>query len=284
VGRTGKSFFEALTERSAVELGLFLQVLFFISGAMIGSFLNVCIIRLPQEKSVITPGSHCTKCQKPIRWFDNIPIISYLVLRGKCRDCGSRFSIRYPLIELLTALTFLEFYLYFGSTWLLLPYLLMVSGFIVGTIVDLEHRILPDEVTLGGTIAGLIFSLLIPQLHATDSRIWSLGQSGLGILVGGGLIYLMGLFGEWVFKKEAMGGGDVKLLAMVGSFLGWKYALLTFFLAPFFGSIVGIIEKIRTKDNTIAYGPYLVIGALVSLFWGQRIIYLIMTGQLYTFF
>jgi leader peptidase (prepilin peptidase)/N-methyltransferase len=131
----------------------------------------------------------------------------------------------------------------------------MVSGFIVGTIVDLEHRIIPDEVTLGGVIAGLILSGLIPQLHSTDSRIWSLGQAGLGILVGGGSIYLMGLLGEWVFKKEAMGGGDVKLLAMVGSFLGWEYAILSFFLAPFFGSIVGIVEKIRTKDSTIAYGP-----------------------------
>jgi len=267
-----------------VDLELFLRILFFISGAMSGSFLNVCIIRLPQEKSVVFPGSHCTKCQKPIRWFDNIPIISYFLLGGKCRDCGARFSIRYPLIELLTALTFLEFYLYFGLTWLLLPYLLMVSGFIVGTFVDLEHRILPDEVTLGGAIVGLILSGLIPQLHATDSWIWSLGQAGLGILVGGGLIYLMGLFGEWVFKKEAMGGGDVKLLAMIGAFLGWEYAILSFFLAPFFGSIVGIIEKIRTKDSTIAYGPYLVIGALVSLFWGKKIIYIIMTGQLYKSF
>jgi leader peptidase (prepilin peptidase) / N-methyltransferase len=266
-----------------VDLELFLNILFFISGAMIGSFLNVCIVRLPQEKSVIFPGSHCTKCQKPIRWYDNIPIFSYLVLRGKCRDCKARFSIRYPLIELLTAHVFLGFYLYFGPSWLLIPYLVMVSGFIVGTFVDLEHRILPDEVTLGGTVAGLIFSALIPQLHSTDSWISSLGQSGLGILVGGGMIYLMGLFGEWVFKKEAMGGGDVKLLAMIGSFLGWKYAVLTFFLAPFFGSIVGIIEKIRTKDSTIAYGPYLVIGALASLFWGEKIIYLIMTGQLLKF-
>jgi len=263
-----------------VDPELFYRILFFILGAMIGSFLNVCIIRLPQEKSVVFPGSHCTKCQKPIRWYDNIPIVSYFMLGGKCRDCGARFSIRYALVEFLTALTFLEFYLHFGLTWLLLPYLIMVSGFIVGTLVDFEHRIIPDEVTLGGAIVGLVLSGFIPQLHGTDSRIWSLGQAGLGILVGGGSIYLMGLFGEWVFKKEAMGGGDVKLLAMIGAFLGWEYAILSFFLAPFFGSIVGIIEKIRTKDSTIAYGPYLVIGALVSLFWGQKLIYLIMTGQL----
>ncbi len=156
----------------------------------------------------------------------------------------------------------------------------MVSGFIVGTLVDLEHRIIPDEVTLGGCVAGLVLSALIPQLHGTHNHLWALGQSGLGVLVGGGSIYLMGLFGEWVFKKEAMGGGDVKLLAMIGAFLGWKFALLSFFLAPFFGSVVGIVEKIRTNDSTIAYGPYLVIGALVSLFWGNKLIYLILSGQL----
>lgn len=255
------------------------RICFFIFGSIIGSFLNVCIVRLPQEKSVVTPGSHCVKCNKPVRWFDNIPIISYVILKGKCRDCGAPFSIRYPLIELLTALIFLGFYLYFGLTWLLIPYLLMLSGFIVATFVDFEHRIIPDEVSIGGTIAGFLLSLLIPQMHATHSWITAAGLSALGILVGGGTIYLMGLFGEWIFKKEAMGGGDVKLMAMVGAFLGWKYALLTFFLAPFFGAVVGIIEKIRTKDSTIAYGPYLVLGAILSLFCGDRIISFVLNGR-----
>ncbi len=262
-----------------MDLEILIRVFFFIAGALIGSFLNVCIVRLPLEKSVVRPGSHCVKCNKPIRWYDNIPILSYLILLGKCRDCGAKFSIRYLLIELLTASTFLGLYLYYGLSWILLPYLLMFSGFIVATFVDFEHRIIPDEVSLGGLIVGFIISPFIPQMHSTHSWLWSLGQSALGILVGGGSIYLMGLMGEWIFKKEAMGGGDVKLLAMVGAFLGWKYALLTFFLAPFFGAIVGIIEKIRTKDSTIAYGPYLVLGAIVSLFWGDKIIYMVLTGR-----
>ncbi|MBF0485696.1 MAG: prepilin peptidase [Candidatus Omnitrophica bacterium] len=318
--------------------------LFFMLGAVIGSFLNVCIVRLPQEKSVVFPGSHCVKCGKPVRWFDNIPILSYFILWGKCRDCGAKFSVRYAFVEFLTGCVFLGFYLYYGLSWLLLPYLLMTAGFIVATFVDFEHRIIPDEVSVGGMFAGIALSLLIPALHASAdpsafiptaavtfifvifclaanflyfflqktpfqkedagyvlvclalvvvqlaasfaaqafpaTAPWSrsLASSVQGALIGGGAIYFMGVVGEWIFKKEAMGGGDVKLLAMIGAFLGWKLAILTFFVAPFFGAIVGIVEKIRTKDSAIAYGPYLVLGALVSLFCGDRIIHWIMTG------
>jgi leader peptidase (prepilin peptidase)/N-methyltransferase len=259
-------------------LELFFRVSFFILGAIFGSFLNVCIVRWPQEKSVVNPPSHCPKCKKPIRWSDNIPIISYFLLKGKCRDCGAPFSFRYAFIEFLTGCVFLGFYLLLGLNWLLIPYLVMVCGFIVATFVDLEHRIIPDEVSVGGMIVGLILSPLIPQLHGMHIWWHALIASALGVVVGGGSIYLMGMIGEWVFKKEAMGGGDVKLLAMIGAFLGWKMALLTFFIAPFFGAVVGIIEKIRTKDSTIAYGPYLVLGALVSMFWGDLIIRWIMNG------
>ncbi len=261
-----------------MDIDIIFRVLFFVFGAIIGSFLNVCIIRMPKEQSIITPGSHCFKCNKPVQWFDNIPLISYFILRGECRSCGASFSMRYVFIELLTAGVFLGFYMYFGFSWLLLPYLAMVSGFIVATFTDFDERIIPDEISLGGMVLGLILSPLIPQLHGTSVWWQGLLASVLGVLIGGGSIYLMGLFGEWIFKKEAMGGGDVKLLAMIGAFMGWKLALLTFFIAPFFGAIVGIIEKIRTKDSAIAYGPYLVIGALVSLFWGERILLFIMSG------
>ncbi|MBF0619933.1 MAG: prepilin peptidase [Candidatus Omnitrophica bacterium] len=261
-----------------MDLDVFIRIVFFVLGAMIGSFLNVCILRLAKEQSVVSPGSHCLKCGKPVQWFDNIPVISYLVLRGKCRSCGVPFSVRYLLIELLTAGVFLGLYLYFGLTWVLLPYLLMLSGFIVATFTDFDERIIPDEVSVGGMVVGLLISPLIPQLHGTDIWWQALLQSVLGVIVGGGSIYLMGAIGEWIFKKEAMGGGDVKLLAMIGAFMGWKMALLTFFIAPFFGAVVGIIEKIRTKESAIAYGPYLVMGALVSLFWGNRIIDNIMSG------
>ena len=265
---------------------MIIYFLFFIFGSIVGSFLNVCIVRMPQEKSIVFPGSHCVKCQKPLEWLDNIPLLSYIFLGGRCRFCKEKFSFRYFLVELLTAITFVLFYQYYGLNILLLPYLFMTCCFIVATFVDFEHRIIPDEVSVGGMIAGLIFSLLIPQLHGLNASVgngWivhlkSLGLSLLGVLIGGGSIYAMGVLGDFLFKKESMGGGDVKLLAMIGAFLGWQLAILTFFVAPFFGAVFGIIEKIRTKDTTIAYGPFIVVGALISLFCGDRLIAWILSG------
>ncbi len=263
--------------------------IFFILGAIVGSFLNVCIVRLPDEKSVVHPRSHCPHCKKSIRWRDNVPLLSYLFLRGRCRFCKTKISFRYFLVELLTAVTFVLFYLYFGLTILFFPYLTMVCGFIVAIFVDFKHRIIPDEVSVGGVIVGLILSFFIPSLHGISSgenfnilaRLQSLGISLLGVLAGGGLIYAMGLLGDFLFKKESMGGGDVKFLAMVGAFLGWELAILTFFIAPLFGAVYGIVEKIRKNDNTIAYGPFLALGALISLFYGDRIIHWILGGYLY---
>ena len=250
----------------------------FILGSVVGSFLNVCIVRMPEEKSIVSPGSMCVQCKKSIPWYDNIPLISYLVLRGRCRFCHEKISPRYVVVELLTGILFLVFYFHFGWTGVLWPYLVMASGLIVATFVDLKHRIIPDEISIGGLIAGLILSLLVPQLHAASSPLLSAGRSLLGVLAGGGSIYLMGLIGDFIFKKESMGGGDVKLLAMVGAFLGWKLAVLSFFVAPFFGAVFGVIVKIRTKESTIAYGPFLAVGALISLFWGEALINWIMHG------
>lgn len=258
----------------------------FILGAIVGSFLNVCIVRMPHEKSIVRPRSHCVHCKKQLLWHDNIPFISYILLKGRCRFCGQKISPRYFLVELITAITFVVFYQHFGLTALLPAYLTMVCGFIVATFVDFEHRIIPDEISVGGMVAGLVFSAFIPQLHGIDvgtspvilAHLKSLGWSLGGVLVGGGAIYAMGLLGDFLFKKESMGGGDVKLMAMVGAFMGWKLAILTFFLAPFFGAVYGIIEKIRTKDTAIAYGPFLAGGALISLFWGETIIRWILSG------
>ncbi|HQO57356.1 MAG TPA: prepilin peptidase [Candidatus Omnitrophota bacterium] len=252
--------------------------LVFIFGAIVGSFLNVCIVRLPHEESVVTPRSHCVHCKTMIPWYDNIPFISYLLLGGRCRACKKPISFRYVLVEFLTACCFFFFYKIYGLTAISAAYLVMVCGFIVAIFVDFEHRIIPDEISVGGMFAGLLFSLMIPALHGYEAGpgVWpfvkSFGQSLLGVLVGGGAIYAMGLLGDFIFKKESMGGGDVKLLAMIGAFLGWKSALLTFFIAPFFGAVYGIVEKIRTKDSAIAYGPFLVLGALISMFYGDAII------------
>ena len=255
-----------------------LPVLFFIFGSLIGSFLNVCIVRMPKEESVVFPRSHCVHCKKQISWYDNIPFVSYLFLGGRCRFCKGKISIRYFLVELITAATFAGFYLYFGLSGQLLAYLIFVCGLIIATFVDLEHRIIPDEISIGGMVAGLILSLLIPQLHETPNHFLGFGWSLLGVLVGGGSIYAMGVIGDFIFKKESMGGGDVKLLAMIGAFLGWKSAILTFFIAPFFGMVYGIIVKIRTKESLIPYGPFLVIGALISLFYSRQLIDWVMSG------
>ncbi len=263
-----------------------IAIFIFCFGALIGSFLNVCIVRMPEEKSIVMPGSHCPSCKTPIAWFDNIPLVSYFVLGGKCRACKAKFSFRYVLVEFITAVSFLFLYSYYGLSDVLWPYLFMVGCFIVATFVDFAHRIIPDEISIGGMIAGLIFSFIFPALHhvTEPSGSWillhlkSLGTSLIGLLVGGGIIYIMGMLGDFMLKKETMGGGDVKLMAMIGAFLGWKLAILTFFLAPFFGAVFGIIEKIRTKDSAIAYGPFLILAALISLLFGDRIIHWIMSG------
>ncbi len=257
---------------------MLLEPLVFIFGAIIGSFLNVCIVRMPHEESIVKPRSHCVQCKKMVPWYDNIPFISWIVLGGKCRFCKHKISFRYFFVELLTAGAFLGLYTYFGLQWLLLPYLILISGFIVATFTDFEHRIIPDEISLNFTLYGFILSGCIPALHNTASYEIAMGRSLMGFLIGGGIIYGLGVFGDFLFKKETMGGGDVKLLAMIGVFLGWKLAILTFFIAPVFGAVYGVIEKIRTKDPHIAYGPFLIVGALISIFWGDPIIAWILRG------
>jgi len=239
---------------------------------VVGSFLNVCIYRLPREQSIVKPRSHCPHCKKTISWRDNIPLLSYVLLKGKCRYCKAKISFQYFSVELLTALLFILFYNTFGLTVTSLIYLVFTCGLIVATFVDFNFRIIPDEINIGGIILGLVASFIYPKLHNADSHIFGLYMSFLGIIVGGGILWITGLIGDFIFKKETMGGGDVKLLAMIGAFLGWKIAVLTFFISPIFGAIVGIIIKLRTKNSLIAYGPYLALGSLVSLFFGNDIL------------
>ncbi len=259
-------------------MNVYLTVLFFVFGAIIGSFLNVCIVRLPEEKSVITPRSHCLHCRRTIPWHDNIPLFSYIFLKARCRFCGGKIGFRYFAVELLTACAFVLFYRYMGLTWLLGPYLLFVCGLIVATFVDIRHRIIPDEVSLGGIAAGLVLSVALPAMHGTDSYLLSLWRSFLGVLIGGGTLYLIGLAGDFIFKKESMGGGDVKLLGMIGAFLGWMPTLLAFFVACYFGAVAGLVIKWKTGESIFPFGPSLALGALVSLFWGPEILAWIMSG------
>jgi leader peptidase (prepilin peptidase) / N-methyltransferase len=248
------------------------KIAVFIFGSIVGSFLNVCIYRLPKGRSVIFPGSHCPNCTAKIHWYDNIPIWSYLFLRGKARCCKARISLRYFIVEVLTAAAFLILFAAFGLTPKFFAYAIMVSGLIIATFVDFEIQEIPDEVSLGGLVAGIIISIAFPSVLNESTRWHGFLNSFLGALAGGGMIYAMGMLGEFAFKKEAMGGGDVKLLAMIGSFLGWKMTILTFFIAPAFGAVVGIILKIKEGKETIPYGPYLSLGAIVLIFWGEKIL------------
>ncbi|MGE5197923.1 MAG: prepilin peptidase [Deltaproteobacteria bacterium] len=262
------------------------QTFVFIFGAIVGSLLNVCIHRMPLGESIVRPRSHCPKCKKTIPWYDNIPLLSYIFLRGRCRFCKERISLRYLIVELLTAITFLVFYDLYGLGFKFLFYVIFVCGLIVATFVDIKHRIIPDEISVGGIVAGFLFSAVRGGLQRGPYELSFVRDSFLGIIAGGGIIWGTGYLFDLVYFKllkkgpiqgetESMGGGDVKLLAMIGAFLGWKAALLTFFLAPIAGAIVGVINLLVRKDHTIPYGPFLSLAALISMFWYQQIISLI---------
>jgi leader peptidase (prepilin peptidase)/N-methyltransferase len=236
-------------------------------GALIGSFLNVCIVRLPKEESIVTPGSHCPHCKTPIKFHDNIPLVSYLLLKGRCRYCKESISVQYPLIEGITALSSLFLFIKFGPSLGFLIYFAFVAALIVITVIDLYHQIIPDVISLPGIGVGLLGSLVLPQLTFFDSLI--------GFLVGGGSLFLVATLYQWLFKREGMGGGDVKLLAMIGAFLGWKAVILTILLGSLVGSITGIIiMALKGKDfkYAIPFGPFLSLGAVIALFYEAEII------------
>jgi leader peptidase (prepilin peptidase)/N-methyltransferase len=244
-----------------------LHIVSIIFGAMVGSFLNVCIIRLPKEESIIFPGSHCPHCKTPIKFYDNIPLISYLLLGGKCRYCHEPISIQYPLVEGIAAISSLVLFIRFGPSLSYIFYFSFVAALITITVIDLFHQIIPDVISLPGIGVGLLASLVIPHQTFFNSLI--------GMICGGGSLFLVATLYQWWFKREGMGGGDVKLLAMIGAFLGWKSVILTIVLSSLIGSITGmIIMVLKGKDfkYAIPFGPFLSLGAVVSLFYGQNII------------
>lgn len=255
----------------------FFTLLLFIFGACIGSFLNVCILRMPDEEKTINKPrtSHCPKCGEAIKWYDNIPIIGYLMLQGKCRKCKERISPQYLIVEIFTGWLCVQLCNVFGVTPEFIFYFVFLCLLLVATLVDFKHQIIPDEINFFGMIFGLAFSFFFPRLHGVFDHAAGLGHSMLGLLAGGGSIYLTGVLGDIVFKKESMGGGDVKLMGMVGAFLGWKMALLTYFLAPFFGAVIGLYVKYIKKKDIIPYGPFLSLAAVLALFYGKELLLLI---------
>ncbi len=345
----------------------FWSVVFFVFGSMIGSFLNVCIHRLPLGESIVSPPSHCPHCKYSIPWYLNVPLVTWLYLRGKCRNCGAPISIRYFLVELLTAVTFLGCWLAFGneSAWLALVYALFLAGLVTATFIDFEHFIIPDEITVGGMVVGFVCSFLLPSLHSEANVAGSLRQSALGIVAGAGIIYLILRLGklvfgrqkvalppdtriiftetavhlpdheipyeelfyrpsdvisfhartvelvdrcyqdvrvrltptslriggeelnpeaephleavttEIVFPREAMGLGDVKFMAAIGAFLGWKAVVFSLMFSSMIGSAVGItliVLRKREWSSRLPYGPYIALAAAFWIFSGKRLV------------
>jgi leader peptidase (prepilin peptidase)/N-methyltransferase len=261
--------------QNPTALKWFLNVYVFVLGAVVGSFLNVCISRLPDRQSIIKPRSRCPKCENAIAWYDNLPIISFIILRAKCRHCGEPISFQYPIVEFLTAALFVLIMHNFTNITAIAIYMVFTCALIVITFIDIEHYIIPDEISLPGIVIGLLLSLL-PET-VTDGQLVtsSVLDSLIGCIVGGGLLFLTGLFSLVAFKKEGMGGGDVKLMSMVGAFLGWKMALMTIVLGSVFGASVGItliLLRLKAREDYIPFGPYLALGAFLSMMWGDQIL------------
>ncbi|HNY51636.1 MAG TPA: prepilin peptidase [Smithella sp.] len=236
----------------------------FIFGAAIGSFLNVCIFRLPENNSIIKPSSQCPYCHHPIRFYDNIPIISYFVLQGKCRDCRGRISWRYPLVEIITALLSLILFLKFGLSLNFLVFFIFTAVLIVITFIDLDHQIIPDVLTLPGIPLFFLAAVFLVKVPWKDALI--------GLLIGGGVLMTIAIVYEFITKREGMGGGDIKLLAMIGGFFGWQSLIFVLLFSSFTGAIIGITAMIIKKQDTkyaVPFGPFLSAAAVAYIFWGE---------------
>ncbi|MBI5096615.1 MAG: prepilin peptidase, partial [Nitrospirae bacterium] len=234
----------------------------FILGAVIGSFLNVCIYRLPLQQSIISPSSHCPHCHIPVKFYDNIPILSFLLLRGKCSSCGNPRSVQYMLVEILNAASYALILWRFGLSVESAIYAALFSSLLVASVIDLHHRIIPDVITIPGTIAGLLASAFILP--------GGIKGSVIGTLVGSGIFFIAA-----VASRGGMGGGDIKLIAMLGSFLGWINVIITIILSSFIGSLVGILMMIflgKGRKYPIPFGPFLAVGGIISLFFHDEIV------------
>lgn len=253
-----------------------------ILGLVIGSFLNVCIYRVPLGKSLVYPGSSCTNCDSKISWYDNIPVLSYLILAGKCRKCKSRISIRYVTVELISGLLTGGFFYLFYMTGgkpveAVIIYILLGYALIVITFIDIDYLIVPNSITYSGVIVILVLSVACPEIYYVkllennldinfSLRFHSAISCLLGIAVSGGIIVFTAVVGQLILRKEAMGIGDAKLMCMCGGVIGWKLGIVTFFVAPFFGLFMAIPMLIFKKSNKIPYAPFLSMATLLVIF------------------
>jgi len=232
-------------------------------GLLLGSFLNVCSLRWPVDESVVRPRSRCPGCSAPIAWYDNVPVVSWLILRGRCRGCGEGISIQYPLVELTTALIWGGMVFLHGFEWEALRGAIFLTILLGIAMSDARFYIIPDQFSVGGTVLGVGFALVAPSL--------TIVQSLTGAALGFGLLWLVAWGGEKAFKKEAMGGGDIKMMAMIGAFLGVQGVLLTIFLASFLGAVIFGPISIKT-GKLVPFGIFLATGAAIAYGWGDAMV------------
>ncbi len=267
---------------------IFRLIVMFILGSIVGSFLNVCIYRLPREKSPWKPTrSYCPHCHERIAWYDNVPLVSYFLLRAQCRQCGFPISSRYVLVEFLTAAMFAATFGVLSSrsegAGVIAVYLGLMALLIMASSTDIELRIIPNSLTIGAILLAPLFSVLVPELHyesrfgrtylfTQDVVAGPVAACIVGMVAGAATTWGAGVMGKLLFKKEAMGLGDVKFMAALGGFLGWRLILLIFFLAPVFGAVAGIIHLLRTREHHIPYGPFISIASAVVMLWADRIL------------
>jgi len=245
-----------------------IYILVGVLGLAVGSFLNVLIYRIPRHKGFSLSRSRCPSCEATIGLFDNIPLISFLILGGRCRHCGGKISLRYPLVELLNAAAWLFFFWNYGLSISFPAASFLASVLIVIFFIDLDFQIIPDVITLPGIAVGLLFSLLPSGLGFL--------QALLGLLAGGGILYLIAVLGDRLFRKESMGGGDIKMAAMLGAFLGWQKVILVFFASAALGLVISLIimvfsKKLRTS-RVVPFGPFLAVAAFLAIIFGDTII------------
>jgi len=244
-------------------MGVFLDIVIGMVGAVVGSFLNVCIYRIPEHRSIVFPSSHCPKCRHPIKPWDNIPLVSYLILRGRCRHCEGKISLQYPLVELITAAMALLLFWKFGLSVKFLFSFIFTCSLIVIAFIDLHHQIIPDLITLPGIPLFFLGAVFFMDIHVREAL--------LGILLGGGILYIIAFVYALLTKREGMGGGDIKLLAMLGAFSGWKSLLFILLLSSSLGALVGItvmIVKGKDMKYAIPFGPFLALAAVAYIFFG----------------
>jgi len=244
-----------------------IEIFIFLMGLCIGSSLNVCISRLPASKSIVHPRSMCPNCDTLIPFYDNIPLFSYLWLKGRCRRCEVKISMRYPMVELLGGLFALGTYLRFGLTIETLIYYVFIAALLVVTFIDLDHRIIPDVITLPGIPICFAASFALPNIIYKDAL--------LGILIGGGSLFLVAWVYSILTKKEGMGGGDIKLLAMMGAIVGWQGVLFTIFVASLVGTLAGFAVMLQSRKGmkqAVPFGPFLSIGSITYIFFGTELV------------